>query len=71
MQFGVVIETLINACYFQVVLGTMLLLANNIKGNVQDKNTRKYKYTLIAIAPFTFSLKTLNLPQKRLHIHNQ
>ena len=37
MQFGVT-ENLMSACYFQIALESMLLLVNNIKGNVQDKN---------------------------------
>ena len=38
----------------------MLLLVNNIKGNIRNKNTRNTTVLTSRSLPFTFSLKTLN-----------
>ena len=60
MQFSV-IEKLASACYFNIARETMLLVVNNIKGNIRNKKTRITTVLTSRSLPFTFSLKTLNL----------
>ena len=60
VQFGV-IEKLTTACYFKIARETMLLLVNNIKGNIQNKNARNTTVFTSRSLPFTFSLKTLHI----------
>ena len=53
-----VIEKLASACYFKIARETILLLVDNIKGNIRDKNTRNATLaTYIAISPLHFFLK--------------
>ena len=58
-----VLEKLTSACYFYIAREIMLLLVNNIKGNVWDKNTRNTTtYHAIQLLTtqslrFTFSIK--------------
>ena len=58
VQFDV-IEKLTSACYFQITRETMLLVVNNIKGNIRNKNTRNTTVLTSQWLRFTFSLKTL------------
>ena len=60
VQFGVV-KKLTSACYFKTARETMLLLVDNIKGNIASKNTHNTTVLTLRPLPFTFSLKTLNL----------